>query len=73
MFGNVCLQHWRLLPPPNEFNIVCCSRDKCQWCEIDNFILDKQPTRFMRNVQRHIETLKVEKLPRTRRLFVISE
>ena len=73
MFGNVCLQHWRLLPPPNEFNIVCCSHDKCQWCEMDNFILDKQPTRFMRNVQRHIETLEVQKPPRTRRLFVISE
>ena len=73
MFETVCLEHWRLLPPPNEFNIVCCSHDKCQWCEIDKFILDKQPTRFMRNVKRHHEQLKQDKLMRSRRIFVISE
>jgi hypothetical protein len=63
---------WRLFPPPNEFNIVSCQHVDCRWCQVDKFIKDEQPTRFMRNVKSHKQKLK-ESQNRTRKIFLVSD
>lgn len=81
MFETICFQHWGMWlirPPPNMFYMSSCTCDDCTWCKLHQALHDYKPNkRFTRNVQRHIENLKLQQTqqtqPRARTLFVISQ
>jgi len=76
MFGTICFQHWRLWfqRPRNAFNMFCCTCDDCTWCTLHLALHAYKPNkRFIRNLERHLERLKLKKLSRTPSRFLISE
>jgi hypothetical protein len=75
MFETICYEHWELgiwRRAPSIFNLYYCTRNDCAWCSLPQ-VLFNFDTRFLRNVRRHIEKLKLQKLTRVRRLFLITE
>jgi len=74
MFDTICFEHWRSFTELKQFDMFACTHDDCVWCELDAFVLDKQADRrFIRNVNRLVDKLKLDKLMRTRTIFLISE
>ena len=76
MFATICFKHWCVWcqRPRNMFNLFCCTCDDCLWCNLHQALHAYQPNkRFARNIKRHLDKLKLEKLSRTASRFVISE
>jgi hypothetical protein len=54
--------------------MFCCTCDDCTWCTLHLALHAYKPNkRFIRNLERHLERLKLEKLSRTPSRFLISE